>query len=172
MSIYLHATTARRRCLRMYARTSLTLLSYCGVHAVFVLCVALPSRACIPWGLAWFRLYLNGKDIQLNAYKTQRNRCTLFISHCFVNLPGNAVNINSHVVRFEVLTAVTVLWNVTLCSLAKVYRCFGRTYGSIFMVRMQQESRWRSYVPEKKCGQTSVFSAYWQFSQGYTVLPQ
>jgi hypothetical protein len=39
---------ARRRCLRMYAHASLTLPSYCGVHAVFLLCVALPSRAYNP----------------------------------------------------------------------------------------------------------------------------
>jgi hypothetical protein len=37
-SVYLHAVTARRH-LRMYAQTSLTLLSCCGAHAVFLLCV-------------------------------------------------------------------------------------------------------------------------------------
>jgi hypothetical protein len=31
----------------MYAHTSLTLPSYCGVHTVFLLCIALPSQACI-----------------------------------------------------------------------------------------------------------------------------
>jgi hypothetical protein len=45
----LHATIACRRCLRMYAHTSLTLPSHCGVHAVFPLCVTLASRACIPY---------------------------------------------------------------------------------------------------------------------------
>jgi hypothetical protein len=46
MSSYVNILRAitERRCLRMYAHTSLTLLSYCGVHAVFPLYVALPSR--------------------------------------------------------------------------------------------------------------------------------
>jgi hypothetical protein len=42
------STTTRRRCLRIYVHTSLTLPSDCGVHAVLLLCVFLLSRACIP----------------------------------------------------------------------------------------------------------------------------
>jgi hypothetical protein len=45
--LILHAATACR-CLRMYAHTSLTLPSYCGVHALFLLLVALLSLTCIP----------------------------------------------------------------------------------------------------------------------------
>jgi hypothetical protein len=41
--LLVHTATARCR-----LRMSLTPLSYCGVHAVFPLCVALPSRACTP----------------------------------------------------------------------------------------------------------------------------
>jgi hypothetical protein len=33
---------------RMYAHTSLTLISYCGIRAVFLSGVALPNRACFP----------------------------------------------------------------------------------------------------------------------------
>jgi hypothetical protein len=48
VSQYLHATAARCLYLRMYAHTSLTVFSYCGVHAVFLWSVAYLSRACIP----------------------------------------------------------------------------------------------------------------------------
>jgi hypothetical protein len=34
--------------------TSVTLLLYCGVHAVFPLCMALPSQACIPSAVMTF----------------------------------------------------------------------------------------------------------------------
>jgi hypothetical protein len=56
MSIY-YVLLLHRRCLRMYAHTSLTLSSYCGVHAVFLSCIALPSRACIRriWDVAAFK---------------------------------------------------------------------------------------------------------------------
>jgi hypothetical protein len=47
ISLYVNILRAitERRCLRMYAHASLTLLSYCGVHTVFPLCVAISSRA-------------------------------------------------------------------------------------------------------------------------------
>jgi hypothetical protein len=44
-SIYLHATTARRY---LYAHTSLTLFSYCGVHAVFPFCAVYFSGGRVP----------------------------------------------------------------------------------------------------------------------------
>lgn len=49
ISIQLHATIiACRCCLWMYIHASLTLTPYCGVHAMFLFCIALHSRACIP----------------------------------------------------------------------------------------------------------------------------
>jgi hypothetical protein len=67
----LHATTARR-CLGMYAHASLTLPSYCGVHAVFLLCVALPSRACIPCIVAYKRYARNFYNLSLMLLKELR----------------------------------------------------------------------------------------------------
>jgi hypothetical protein len=59
---------------------------------------------------------------------------------------------NHSYVGLEILTAVVMIWDITLCSPLKVSRCFGGTYRlhlqgrNISRARNQLEGRWQAIV--------------------------
>jgi hypothetical protein len=85
----------------MYAHTSLTLFSYCGVHAVFPLCVVYLSRACIPCIDCRNKSKGNGVwlKVDLQSHGETRKRSRKFLPFCCLHC--NRLSFGCNLVTFH-----------------------------------------------------------------------